>query len=439
MQSYNILTSFRRCMTLLNIAICLVLTWLFIRTPQYAAQNADGIQFLQQMSTLPNPTWIFLFSLAALFTLIVINEVYQYGKNKWLDPGNALVCWLEIFLCLIIIISLHFDYNGLLLLVVVNLIDELKGGRRELFLAAMALLYLLTSLDVMRTWFGLAPILEYMAYYRLETRQMMQSSIGVLTSLNLILFVIYMAILIGKRTEENVEVRKLNSELEHANSKLSVLNDQLKAFAEESAHMAETKERNRLAREIHDTLGHALTGITAGADACIQMLDVSPEMARKQMELIASTARDGMNEVRRSVKALRPDAVERFQLSEALCKLCENMRATSGAQILLKMDSSGLRLSPDEEDAVYRIVQEGITNAVRHGKATKIWVELAGAWRKLTVVVRDNGAGCSEVKPGFGLKHMQERLRMLGGTLSIDGTDGFEIKAIIPLRWGDEL
>ncbi len=439
MQSYNILTSFRRCMTLLNIVICIMLTWLFIRTPQQAAQNADGIQVLQQMSALPNPPWMFLISLVALFALVILNEVRQCKKIKWLGPGNASVCWLEVFLCLIIIISLHFDYNGLLLLVVVNLIDELKGGRRELFLVTMALLYLLTSLDVMRTWFGSAPISEYMAYYGLETRQMMQSSIGFMNSLNLILFVIYMVILIGKRTEENVEVRKLNRELEHANNKLSILNDQLKAFAVESAHMAETKERNRLAREIHDTLGHALTGITAGADACIQMLDVSPEMARKQMELIAATARDGMNEVRRSVKALRPDAVERFQLSEALCKLCENMRATSGAKILLKMDSSGLRLSPDEEDTVYRIVQEGITNAIRHGKATQIWVELTGAWRKLTVVVRDNGTGCCDVTLGFGLKHMRERLRMLGGTLCIDGTDGFKIEAKIPLRWGDKL
>jgi len=426
-------------MILLNIAICLVLTWLFICTPQYAAQNADGIQFLQQMSTLPNPPWISLFSLVALFTLIAVNQVRQYGTNRWFYSGKAFICWLEVFLCLIIIISLHFDYNGLLLLVVVNLIDELKGRRRALFLVTMTLLYLLTSLDMMRTWFGLAPVSEYMAYYGLETRQMMQSSIGLMNALNLILFVVYMVILLGKRTEENAEVRKLNNELEQANRKLSVLNDQLKAFAAESAHMAETKERNRLAREIHDTLGHALTGITAGADACIQMLDVSPELARKQMELIAATARNGMNEVRRSVKALRPDAVERFQLSEALCKLCENIRATSGAQILLKMDSSDLRLSPDEEDTVYRIVQEGITNAIRHGKATQIWVELTGAWRRLTVTVQDNGTGCHNITPGFGLRHMRERLKMLGGTLSMDGTDGFLIKAVIPLRWGDAL
>ena len=107
--------------------------------------------------------------------------------------------------------------------------------------------------------------------------------------------------------------------------------------------MAETRERNRLAREIHDTLGHALTGITAGADACLQMLEISPEMAKKQMERIAATAREGMNEVRRSVRALRPDALERMQLTDAIAKLCTEMQATSQAEIMLDLQAEDLR------------------------------------------------------------------------------------------------
>ena len=130
--------------------------------------------------------------------------------------------------------------------------------------------------------------------------------------------------------------------------------------AEESAHTAQVQERNRLAREIHDTLGHVLTGITAGADACIQMMDDSPEMARHQMELIADTARNGMNDVRRSVKALRPDSLEKENLSGALNKMCTSMAQSSGAQIQLEESLAGLTLSQDEEDCVYRTVQEGI-------------------------------------------------------------------------------
>ena len=113
-----------------------------------------------------------------------------------------------------------------------------------------------------------------------------------------------MVLFISQQTSEKQEILNLNRQLQQAN-------EQLRVYAEESAHTAQVQERNRLAREIHDTLGHVLTGITAGADACIQMMDDSPEMARHQMELIADTARDGMNDVRRSVKALRPDSLEK--------------------------------------------------------------------------------------------------------------------------------
>lgn len=279
---------------------------------------------------------------------------------------------------------------------------------------------------------------EYLTYYDGQLRQLMQTAIGLLSALNLILFVAYMVVLVGRRTEENAAIRRLNDELGQANDKLSVLNMQLKVYAAESEHMAETRERNRLAREIHDTLGHALTGIIAGADACIQMLEISPEMARRQMERIAETARAGMNEVRRSVNALRPDALERFRLSEALAKLCSEMQQTSHADINLYIQPEELRLSQDEEDAVYRIVQESVTNAVRHGHATEIEVCLTGKNRHLTITVQDNGIGCAVIEQGFGLRHMRERLRLLGGSLRYSGDSGFRIEASIPLRWGDE-
>ena len=233
-----------------------------------------------------------------------------------------------------------------------------------------------------------------------------------------------MVVLIGQRTEENSAIRRLNGELEQANDRLSVLNEQLKAYAAESERMAETRERNRLAREIHDTLGHALTGITAGADACLQMLEISPEMAKKQMERIAATAREGMNEVRRSVRALRPDALERMQLTDALGKLCTEMQTTSQAEVTLDLQADELRLSPDEEDAVYRIVQESITNAIRHGHATAVRVCITAAERRLGITVTDNGCGCTKIEPGFGLRHMRERLKLLNGTLKVKSENG---------------
>lgn len=412
-------------------------------TPIYAARNADGLLFIRQMSALPSPPWRFLLVLFGLLALVLLGLLFQSQPLHWLRANQPALIWLEISLCLMIIFTLHFDYNGLLLLALVDLIDHLRGSRRYVFIGGMTFLYLFTNLNIVQSWFHFSPLSEYLIYYSSATRQMMQSVVSFLSTLNLILFIAYAILLIGQRTEENAAVRQLNDELEQANAKLSALNGQLKAYATESERMAETRERNRLAREIHDTLGHALTGITAGADACIQMLDVSTELARKQMELIAATAREGMNEVRRSVKALRPDALERFQLTEALNKLCIDMQSSSHTEIKLYIEPAHMRLSPDEEDAVYRIVQESITNAIRHGQAAHIDIAVVANSRQLSIVIQDDGIGCPNTKPGFGLRHMRERLHLLGGTLQfngqINGQNGFQIQARIPLRWGDEV
>ncbi len=435
MQRDESLPLLRQCMLLINLALCAFLSAVFVLTPLRAAQRADGISFLQGLSSLPATPWSVSVAVIGLLAFMAVDLMYRRGK---MGSGRTAL-WLEPACALAVILALHLDYNGLLLLAVVNLVNNLHGRGRLLFLGAMTSLYLLTSLDVLQSVLGMVSVSEYLSYYEGHPRQMMQTAIGLLTALNLILFIAYMVVLVGRRTEENTAIRRLNSELEWANDKLSVLNTQLKAYAAESERMAETRERNRLAREIHDTLGHALTGITAGADACIEMMDISPDMARKQMELIAKTARAGMNEVRRSVSALRPDALERFRLSEALAKLCSEMQQTSHSEICLDMQTTDMRLSQDEEDAVYRIVQESVTNAIRHGHATKIDVRLSCQDRRMTISVQDNGIGCAKIEQGFGLRHMRERLRLLGGSLRVNGDHGFLIEASIPLRWGDEI
>ena len=391
--------------------------------------DMDGVAFAQNLSALPAKPWTLTIAVLGMAALILAGVLRRRGQN--------FIGWIEPLFALCVIFALHLAYNGLLLYVVVDLIDGLHGRTRRRFLGAMTALFLLTGLGALQGALHVVPFSEYLLYFDMHTRQLLQSVVDLLGALHLILFVVYMVVLIGQRTEENSAIRRLNGELEQANDRLSVMNEQLKAYAAESERMAETRERNRLAREIHDTLGHALTGITAGADACIQMLEISPEMAKKQMERIASTAREGMNEVRRSVRALRPDALERMQLTDAVAKLCTEMQTTSQAEITLDLQTEDLRLSPDEEDAVYRIVQESITNAIRHGHATAVRVRIAAEERRLGITVTDNGCGCAKIEPGFGLRHMRERLRLLNGTLKVKSEKGFELHAEIPLRWGD--
>jgi signal transduction histidine kinase len=202
--------------------------------------------------------------------------------------------------------------------------------------------------------------------------------------------------------------------------------------------MTEIEERNRLAREIHDTLGHALTGIVVNADAGKILFDAAPEEAKARFDVIGQTARQGLEDVRRSIRALRPDALESRDLESALEKMIENFRETTGADIRYEQEAGKLLLAQDEEVTVYRIVQEGMTNAIRHGKATQINLIIDRKDRNLRVRIFDNGVGMQGKKTGFGLNYMKERVELLKGSLRYgnreDGSRGFFLEAEIPVR-----
>ena len=96
-----------------------------------------------------------------------------------------------------------------------------------------------------------------------------------------------------------------------------------------------------------------------------------------------------------------------------------------------------VNLNADEEEIVYRVVQEGMTNSVRHGHATKIYVSIAQADNNLIIIIEDNGQGCKDVKPGFGIHHLTERIDLLQGRIRYYGDKGFELIVEIPMRRGE--
>jgi signal transduction histidine kinase len=202
--------------------------------------------------------------------------------------------------------------------------------------------------------------------------------------------------------------------------------------------MGETKERNRLAREIHDTLGHTLTGLSAGLDACLTMIDTSKENTRKQLEQLSEVTRMGLQDIRQSVKQLRPDAIERFNLARAIKEMVSRVNATTNTTIEFEYLVGTTEFDEDEEQAIYRLVQESITNAIRHGQATRIQLSIRMAERTLKVNITDNGLGCLYFQKGFGTTHMQERIEKLNGQITFDGHKGFCVTAELPIRTKSE-
>jgi signal transduction histidine kinase len=260
---------------------------------------------------------------------------------------------------------------------------------------------------------------------------------SILTSINIIVFILYMIVLIQLQMRENERVITLNKKLNIANEQLEIMNIQLKEYAVEIEKMTETRERNRLAREIHDTLGHALTGISVGIDACLTTIDISIEATKKQLNVIANVARQAIKDVRRSVSKLRPDALESSSLEEALNNMIADIGKVTKTNIYFNVKIKALKFDSDEEDTIYRIIQEGITNAIRHGEAAEIYITISRKDKHLNIEIRDNGKGCSDIKKGFGLRHIKERVALLNGTVEYDGIDGFLLVVNIPIRWGE--
>jgi len=279
---------------------------------------------------------------------------------------------------------------------------------------------------------------DYISFYNAAIQQYLMVSYNLLVSVNIVMFIIYCILIIQSQRATIEEVNRLSGRLSQANEDLENANLQLQEYAVTTEKLGETRERNRLAREIHDTLGHTLTGISAGLDACITTLEIEPAETKKRLEYLADVTRQGITDVRQSVRELRPDSLQKLNLEYAIQNMITNITQTTDTKIFFHSDLKNLKFDEDEENALYRIIQEGLTNAIRHGKPTKIWITLEKEGSELTLIMKDNGVGAKEIVNGFGTRHIMERVEILHGTVSFDGSEGFVIDARIPIRWGED-
>ena len=399
-------------MSVLNLAIiayyCLISTVTIYRI----CESFGAYDFLSTVRQLPEYPWRMPVRSVSLYLILC---AVGNGKRKLeLDRlwSRLAICIVEISLCVGIIASVNFYYSGVALLVLADLIHYIHRNRaRAVFTVVLICLYAFARFEIVSPAASSIPFSAYLGYYNQSVRGIFTVVETVLVSVNVLLFVLSMILLFTGERAEKERIRKLNEQLNDANTKL-------RDYAVELEHMTEVRERNRLAREIHDTLGHTLTGIIMGADAALTLLTIAPEESQKRIEVIAQSAREGLTDVRRSIKALRVDALEQHTLSEALAELVDKFRMSTGVEIEYQQLAGHLDLAPDEEDFVYRVVQESMTNSVRHGHAKKIDITIIKHGEILTVDVQDDGDGADELEEGFGLRHMRERLELLGGVMT---------------------
>jgi signal transduction histidine kinase len=214
--------------------------------------------------------------------------------------------------------------------------------------------------------------------------------------------------------------------LEESNTELEDAHRQLQSYANEVEELTIVRERTRLAREIHDTLGHYLSILTIQLETISKLQERDPARAAIEVAEARRVASQSMQEVRNAIAALRPTSIATLSLAQSISQLGNEFEQnTTETQLTLDLDTQLPPISPDLQVALYRAVQETLTNVRRHAFASKVLVRLRYENDLLELVVLDNGRGLStgeldDHHCGFGLIGLQERIELLGGQVTYD-------------------
>ncbi|NIM94195.1 MAG: hypothetical protein GTO18_10855 [Anaerolineales bacterium] len=244
-----------------------------------------------------------------------------------------------------------------------------------------------------------------------------------------VFFVAVFSIIYGREAEARREIQRLAGRLEE-------LNRQLSEYAVQAEELAITKERNRLASEIHDSLGHYLTVVNVQLEAARAVFDEDPSAACDSIKKAQELTKEGLAEVRRSVAALRASPLEDRPLVDAIEALLEECRH-SGLTANLKVSGERGDVPPQVDHTLYRATQEGLTNVRKHARASNVEVRLDySSGDDVRLVIEDNGVGSDAESPqeGFGLLGMRERVGLLGGRVETRDAEnrGFILDVWIP-------
>jgi signal transduction histidine kinase len=221
-------------------------------------------------------------------------------------------------------------------------------------------------------------------------------------------------------------------------NELRAANEALERARAQATELAALRERERVARDLHDGLGHTLVALSLQLEAIQRLYPVDPARASAQVDDMKRLTRDSMGDLRRTLDGLRAPGLGDEPLPAAIDRLCAALAARGGLDVAWRADDAATGLPHPVAEALWRVAQEALFNVERHAGATAVRVALTVAPDAVELVVSDDGRGLppdAETRPGhYGLRGMRERVEGLGGTLALE-TDGggTRVHAHLPL------
>lgn len=238
-------------------------------------------------------------------------------------------------------------------------------------------------------------------------------------------------------TQMAVNESRSREEVERLVTELAEANEHLRSYALKIEELAVTQERNRMAREIHDGLGHYLTSIHIQLQAANAVLTSNGNVS-KALDGITKAqnlAKNALNDVRQSVSTLRSPLIGHLPLSELIR---DHLNQTTTGSIDFQFETVGdeVDLAPNVSWTILRTTQEAVNNAIKHAKCSKVSIKLIYMTNQIKLTITDDGIGSSDTSGGYGLIGLQERIHLLNGELAITTAEneGFMVEIGVPIK-----
>lgn len=262
----------------------------------------------------------------------------------------------------------------------------------------------------------------YLIYYKFNLSSISQMAFFLM--FNILILVIATFAQYNKKEGERKEI--LYKELLAAYKQLKEYNDEVK-------RLSVIEERNRIARDIHDSLGHNMTALIMQLQMAKLFLKEDKTRAENLLVSSVKTAKDSLTEIREAVETLR-GADSAVSSEEAIRSLIDDFSEKTGAAVNLEITGKCTEKKQIINADLYRIIQESMTNAIRHGKAKTIWININYSDEAISFLVKDDGTGVKAIKEGYGLKGIRERVEAYNGRLEYKNENGFIIEGNLYLE-----
>ena len=235
----------------------------------------------------------------------------------------------------------------------------------------------------------------------------------------------------------NMIANLVNAQQEQT-QRLAEANDRLAQYAAALEQLTISRERNRMARELHDVLAHTMSGVAVELEGVRALLRVDPDHAEALLGQSLHAVREGLTETRRALQALRASPLEDLGLGLAVRSLAESIAGRAGLQTDLQIENDTRDYPAEVQQCFYRVAQKTLTNVVAHAQASKVQVCLMREGPLLKLSIRDDGIGFNEKKidldQKYGLLGMRERVEMIHGDLSILSQEGSGTQIVLTYR-----